>query len=77
MQVDIVKVHGILWSGEASSVTAPGVEGELTVLSKHVPLVTALKEGRLVVKREDREVFTHSIEGGVLEVTCKNVTVLL
>ncbi len=77
MQVNIVKVNGIFWNGEAHSVTAPGAEGELTVLPNHVPLVTALNHGRLVVKRDGKEVFTHVVDGGVLEVTGKNVTVLL
>lgn len=77
MQVFIVKVNGIFWSGEASSLTAPGKEGELTVLPNHVPLVTALNHGRLVVKKDGVEVFTHTVEGGVLEVTGKSVTVLL
>jgi len=77
MQVYIVKVHGILWSGEADSVTAPAVEGELTILPHHVPLVTALNHGRLVVKQEGKEVFTHAVDGGVLEVTPQSVTMLL
>lgn len=77
MQINIVKVHGILWSGEADSVTAPGAEGELTILPHHVPLVTALNEGRVVVKEAGKEVFTHTIEGGVLEVTPVGVTILL
>jgi len=77
MQINIVKVHGILWSGEADSVTAPGAEGELTILPHHVPLVTALNHGRLVVKKDNKEVFTHDVDGGVLEVTGKSVTMLL
>ncbi|KKS84735.1 MAG: ATP synthase F1, epsilon subunit [Parcubacteria group bacterium GW2011_GWA2_43_11] len=77
MQINIVKVHGILWSGEADSVTVPAVEGELTVLPHHVPLVTALNHGRLVVKKDSKEIFTHDVDGGVLEVTEKSVTMLL
>lgn len=77
MQVFIVKVNGIFWSGTASSITAPGAEGQLTILPNHVPLVTALTAGRLVVKKDGKEVFTQTVEDGVLEVTGKSVTVLL
>lgn len=77
MQVNIVKVNGIFWSGIASSLTAPGAEGVLTILPNHVPLVTALNHGRLIVKQEGKEVFTQNVDGGVLEVTGKAVTVLL
>ena len=77
MEVNVVKVNGIIWSGEADAVVIPGAEGELTVLPNHVPLVTALRKGRLVVKKEGDEVFTNDIEGGMLEVTGDRVSVLL
>jgi len=77
MQVHIARVNGILWSGEADAITAPGVEGELTALPNHVPLVTNLKPGRLVVKQKGKEVFTQDVERGVFEVTAESVTVLL
>ena len=77
MQTNIVKVNGILWSGTADSVTAPGSQGELTVLPHHIPLVTTLRAGRLVVKKGGAEVFTQDIEGGMLEVTGESVMVLL
>jgi len=77
MQVYIARTNGILFSGEADSLTAPGSEGELTVLEHHVPLVTNLKPGRLVVKRGGEEVFVHDVARGVLEVTPESATVLL
>ncbi len=77
MQVHIVKVNGIIWSGEADAVVIPGAEGELTVLPNHVPLVTALREGRLVVKKDSEEIFTHEVASGMLEVTKDRVAVLL
>ena len=77
MEVSIVKVNGIIWDGEADSVVVPGAEGELTVLPNHVPLVTALKAGYLVVKKDGEEVFTDDIERGMLEVTGSRVSILL
>jgi F-type H+-transporting ATPase subunit epsilon len=77
MQAHIVKVNGIFWSGEADAIIAPGKEGVLTVLPNHTPLVTALKPGRLAVKKGGVEVFTHEVKNGVLEVTSTSVTVLL
>lgn len=77
MQVSIVKVNGILWSGKADAVSAPGSEGVLTVLPNHVPLVTTLREGRVVVTTAGKEVFVYEVDGGVLEVTGERVTILL
>lgn len=76
MQIHIAKVNGVLYSGEAESLTAPGEAGEVTILANHVPLVTNLKPGRLTVHKSDGdEVF--KIEKGILEVTAEGATVLL
>ncbi len=77
MQVSIVKVNGILWSGEADAISVSGSEGVLTVLPNHVPLVTTLREGRVVVRSGDTEMFVHEVSSGVLEVTGNRVTILL
>ena len=77
MEVNIVKVNGIIWSGEVDSMVVPGAEGELTILPNHVPLVTTLRAGRIEVKKDGKEVFTEEVERGVLEVTGSRVSVLL
>ena len=78
MQVHVVKVNGILWSGEADSVVVPGAEGEMTVLPSHVPVVSSLRPGRIEVKKDNEEVYTYDvIRGGVLEITGSRVSVLL
>jgi F-type H+-transporting ATPase subunit epsilon len=76
MRIHIAKVNEVLWSGEAVSVTLPGSEGELTILPNHSPLATELKSGRITVRTvEGEKIF--DIDGGVLEVDKKGVTVLL
>lgn len=77
MKIHIAKVNGILWSGEADELTAPAREGEVTVLRGHVPLVTTLAQGTIVVRKDHEDVFTHDVERGVLEVTGTTATVLL
>lgn len=72
----IAKVNEELFSGPAVSVTLPGVEGQLTVLADHVPFVTLLKEGAIMVRTElGEQEFT--IEKGVLEISDNQVTVLV
>jgi F-type H+-transporting ATPase subunit epsilon len=58
------------------SLTAPTVEGEMTILSKHEPLVTTLKEGKLVV-RTIEGIKEYEVTEGVLEVSHDQATVLL
>lgn len=76
MQVHIAKVNGILWSGEAKSLTVPGSEGEMTILTGHIPLASALKAGRITVRTASGEE-SFDITDGVLEVTQTGATVLL
>src|SRR3989344_1974842 len=48
--IDIVSLQGSIYSGEASEVILPSTEGEITVLSRHMPIVTTLTLGEVVVK---------------------------
>jgi F-type H+-transporting ATPase subunit epsilon len=77
MKVHIAKTNGILYSGEIDSLTAPTATGILTILPNHMPLVTVLREGRLVVRKDDEEVFVHDVKTGVLEITGESATILI
>ncbi len=78
MLIHIAKVNGVLWSGDAKELTAPALEGEVTVLRGHVPFVTTLRPGRLVVRDDiHAELFTHEVTKGILEVTGQSATILL
>ena len=72
----ITTIGEVLFHGDAESLIAPGADGELTVLPNHVPLATRLKEGRLKVRTRE-QVHEFSVSRGILEVSRKNVTVLL
>jgi len=56
-------------------VVAPGIQGELTVLPSHAPLLTMIKPGimRLVKGNDETDV---AITGGFLEVKDDRVTIL-
>ncbi len=72
----ITKLDSAIHSGEVESLTAPGVEGELTVLKNHVPLVTSLRSGVITIKNGEG-VQTFDVEKGILEVSKSGTTVLL
>lgn len=76
LKVDIVTAERLVFSEEGvDEVTAPGVEGELTVLPMHAPLLTMIKPGimRLVKAGEEIDM---AITGGFLEVRNDQVTIL-
>jgi F-type H+-transporting ATPase subunit epsilon len=75
LRLDIVTVERLVYSEEVDMVIAPGIEGELGILPRHAPLLTALTYGELRVKRGDEE-DSFAIGGGFIEVQPDQVTVL-
>ncbi len=77
LQVELVAVERLIWSGEASMVIARTTEGELGVLPGHAPLLGELAPGGVVTIRttegEDLVVAAH---GGFLSVTQRGVSIL-
>ena len=58
--------------------TVPGAEGQMTVLGEHMPLITTLKEGNIIVRESlDSAPRVFQIESGILEVRRDGATVVL
>jgi F-type H+-transporting ATPase subunit epsilon len=76
VQVEVVTPERTVFSGPATFVLARGTEGELGILPEHAPLITALRDSVLVVRRPDGEELRIGLAGGFLEVTPQRVTVL-
>jgi F-type H+-transporting ATPase subunit epsilon len=75
LRLDIVTVERLAYSADVAMVVAPGIEGQLGILPRHAPLLTALTYGELRVKREGQEE-SFAISGGFMEVQPDRVTVL-
>lgn len=77
MQVEVVSSEQNIYSGEASFVVVPTVQGELGIYPRHEPIMSLVRPGalRLTVPGEDKEVLV-AVSGGVLEVQPDKVTVL-
>lgn len=76
INIHIAKVDQVLFTGNSVSVTLPAIEGEVTILPNHIPLVTPLKAGRITVRTQDGEQI-FDIACGILEVSKTGVMVLL
>ncbi len=75
IKLDIVTAEQAVYSDEVDVVVAPGIEGQLGILPHHAPLMTMLKPGELLV-RKDGEEFSLVITGGFLEVRPDRVIIL-
>ena len=76
VSVEIITGEGILYSGEADMVLAPGVKGQLGIGAHHAPLITALEIGELKVRKDGEEEY-FAVHGGFMEVRSGKVTVLV
>ena len=72
---ELVSPERLLFSGEVESVTAPGIEGEFTVLKDHAPFMTTLKPGwvRIAGGGRDERLF---VRGGFADVSPTGFTIL-
>ena len=43
--IDIISPEEVILSAKVNSVTIPSFEGEMTILSDHIPLITFLRPG--------------------------------
>jgi len=77
LKLEIVTQERRVYSADdVEMVIAPGAEGELGILPHHAPLITALQEGMMRVKRASGEEEVLAIHGGFMEVLPDHVTVL-
>lgn len=76
LKYKIVTPERIVMEGEADSLTAMTAIGEITVLPKHMPLVTLLRAGEMRVKNGAEET-SIAASSGLLEVHDGNEVVVL
>ena len=75
IRLEIVTAERLVFSGEVDEVTAPGFDGEITVLPRHAPLLTMLRSGdlRLVTNGQATDI---AVSGGFLEVEPDRIRIL-
>ena len=76
IHVDIVSAEHELFSGEATMVFAPAVQGEVGIAPLHTPLLTMLNAGDVRVQTPDGGEEVIYVSGGMLEVQPHVVTIL-
>lgn len=75
LQLEIVTPEARVFTGSALMVIAPGVEGGLGILPDHMPLMTEIIPGEVIVTTEDGEL-SFAVGGGFLEVLPDRVSIL-
>ncbi len=72
--IEIISPEKKLLTKKVSSVTLPGFEGEMTILSNHIPLITFLRPG-IVKVNEDLNI-QYFVEDGTVEFSNNSLSIL-
>lgn len=75
MHLDLVTPEKQLLSEEVVSVQIPGMDGDMTVLGDHAPLVTTLRPGMLVVNQDSGST-EYMVTGGFAEISSQGTSIL-
>ena len=75
MQFDFVSPERRLASAEVDRVAIPGMEGDLTAMPSHSPLITTLRPG-VVAAHDGGAATEYVVTGGFAEITPEGATVL-
>ncbi len=75
LKLEIITPVGKAYSEDVEIVTLPGVEGQMGVYPQHVPLMTQLVPGEIIVRKDGREYFL-AVGEGLIEVASDHVAIL-
>jgi F-type H+-transporting ATPase subunit epsilon len=75
LTLEIVTPGAVVYSKSVQMVTLPAVEGQIGILPQHVPLLTRIVPGEIIVRRELEEEFL-AVGGGLVEITGNHVAIV-
>ena len=76
IQLDIVTPEKKIFSDKGiESVTVPGIEGDMGILPNHIPIITFLKSGKIIIETSGKQL-SYFISDGVLEFNNNVLTIL-
>ena len=76
LQLTITTPSSTLYEDTVDQITLTTTSGEITVLPNHVPLISHLEVGHVMIKKDGKETY-FAIDGGLLEVRRDHSVVVL
>jgi len=75
LKLEIVTPESVSYSEDVDMVTIPAVEGEMGIFPLHVPLMTQIVPGEIVVRKSGQDYFL-AVGEGFVEITGDRVAIL-
>lgn len=76
IKFEVATPEKVVYKNQIRQVTLPAIEGDITVLPNHIPLVSLLKPGVAMLKMLDGQIEYLAIQGGFVEISVNKVVVL-
>ena len=73
-KVEIITPDSSILASEASEVTIPSYEGQMGILKDHIPLITFLRPGVILIRDQDEK--KYYVEEGTVEFSDNNLLIL-
>jgi F-type H+-transporting ATPase subunit epsilon len=75
LKLEIVTPEAKVYSEDVEMVTLPAAEGEMGVFPQHVPLMTQIVPGEIIVRKDGKDSFL-AVGEGFVEVTGERVAIM-
>ena|SRR5207248_3042694 len=75
LKLEIVTPEAKAYSEDVEMVTLPAVEGEMGVFPQHVPLMTQIVSGEIIVRKDGHDYFL-AVGEGFVEITGDRVAIM-
>ena len=73
--VEIISPDKSILKSDAAEVTIPSYEGQMGILKNHISLITFLRPGLIIIKKNSEEIFFF-VEDGTVEFSNNNLLIL-
>ncbi|MBI4219611.1 MAG: F0F1 ATP synthase subunit epsilon [Chloroflexi bacterium] len=74
-RLEIVSAERRVFADDVDALVAPGIEGQLTILPHHAPLLTQLQPGEIKIRKGGQDTMM-AVSGGFLEVLANKAVIL-
>lgn len=71
----IITPEKVAYQAEADLVIVPTSEGEITIMANHIPLISTMKHGELIIKNNNEEI-PMAVCNGFIEIKKNRVTIM-
>ena len=75
LKLEIITPDATAYSEDVDMVTLPGVEGQMGVFPQHVPLMTQMVPGEIIVRKDGHD-YSLAVGEGLVEIAADHVSIL-